>query len=288
MEKKYQFTLIVVALAAIGAVFLWPGMSVPNQPVAPNTLLTSDVHAEEAAGDKTSIGRSHSPLIQTAHQPTASSNAEEQSLVKRYQAWGARSLDDVRWLQQNGYPDPESADKYMRMTDGVLQSLAKQGDQLAAITLAVHQGGSTMDKQPITDLFAIAAQGSIFALETLGTVTANRPDHNLIAAQGYYEAARLRGNYNAPILSDESLTHQRLDPLQAGLSMQFSRILMDRLTAIRQQQGLGPLPYQPRPITVQQFQDSYNLYNLYNAEMLRIHGSGIQSPTSVGSNPPRR
>ena len=278
MEKKYQIALIVVVLAAIGAAFLSQGVLPVSSFGSHDAVIGPTSSSLRKAG--TAVDTSRRPATAPPHKPQAILAADEQALVDGYSNSDARSVEDVRWLQQHGYPDKVSELKYFRMSDQVLADLARRGDQIAAIKLAQRQAIASEAKQPIAELFGIAAKGSSYALEQLAFAYVQRPKPNMIIAQGYYEAARLMGNYAAPVI-DTYGNGARMSGLQVAASNMFGQAVIDRLNEMRRSQGLSSLPYQPRPGASQAFEI------LYNNPYLSQPSAPISVPTppAASSNP---
>lgn len=177
-----------------------------------------------------------------ASAPAAPMSAGELELVQRYAAWSAQTPEEARWLEQHGYPDEATAERYAQLSDDALAALAADGDPMARLQRAERAAYRGQDRQAIDDMFDVAADGSVYALERLALAQASGRQGDTGMAEAYLQAARLRGNYAAPVQLGAQST-----PEERAMSHAMAQAILDRMNQMRRQRGLPPLGNDPRP-----------------------------------------
>lgn len=174
--------------------------------------------------------------------PAIEMSAKDLETVRRYAAWSAQTPEEARWLEQHGYPDEATAERYAQLSDDALGALAANGDPMAKLQQAERAAYRSQDRQAIDDMFDVAADGSIYALERLALAQASGRQGDTGMAEAYLQAARLRGNYAAPVLLGAQST-----PEERAMSHAMAQAILDRMNQMRSQRGLPPLGNDPRP-----------------------------------------
>jgi hypothetical protein len=235
-RRSLVFSTACLVALALAAYFLLANSgrhmeSAPVSSVADGLSRPSNVAAAQTAGAGSSEG-APTPL-------SASSNAADIVFVARYEQWAAKSVDEAHWLQRHGYPDTETAARYSTLSDASLAALAAEGDQLARLLHAERRAHGNGGRPAIDEMFSVAADGSIYALERLALVQRTNESGMM---EAYLQAARLRGNYAAPVLLTSAPTAEDLAMRHA-----LAQAILDRLNQLRSQRGLAPFGVDPRP-----------------------------------------
>ncbi|KAA2284253.1 hypothetical protein [Arenimonas fontis] len=250
MSKK--LLLVVVGVAMLVASAFYIGRR--SEQNTPSWLTSAPEATPPLPATETGAYREDRSAEQKHHQAGERDEITPAALemVQRYDIWGARNVEEARWLAEQGYPDGETAERYSQLSDQALETLANEGDSLARLLRAERMAANGDFRNAVDDMYAIASDGSVYSLERLALLHGTGPHRDPLMSEAYLQAARLRGNYLAP---------QRLDvpadPMVASMTSAMAQAIIDRLNQMRQQRGLPPLPYSPRPGAARAFEEAY-------------------------------
>lgn len=151
---------------------------------------------------------------------------------------------DVEWLVRNAFPTQDE--------------MNEAGAGIASATEFDYSDGVTPREILRAELYAMqrpadakraeeflgraAADGSIYALESLGRVFSVGPLRNPVRSEAYYRASMLRGNWPAAMRLAPKLPRQ--DDIIAEL---MAHQVINNLNRMRASRGQPPLAYDARP-----------------------------------------
>ncbi|MDH5823564.1 hypothetical protein QFW77_11260 [Luteimonas sp. RD2P54] len=152
-----------------------------------------------------------------------------------------RTQAEVDWLNRNAFPSRETL-----VAAGEVEPDPRNLDVSKGIspTQIIHAENIALTQprfreQAMAYLNLAAVQGSIFALESLGSVYSNS---NPVRSEAYFRAAALRGDWKASLRM-----RARLSPEQDYLSELLSHQIASRINQDRIDRGLPPLSPDVRP-----------------------------------------
>lgn len=243
---------------SIGGVVLW-SVEVPRSEVEsvaevlPPRLSFGDQPSSAPQGEFISIVSADTPGGAVAKSAIAALYSgvprSRYGLTLEDDPFGARSLEEQRWLDRNGYPNAAEWKALNAASLYQLRDAANGGDPMAAVMVDFWDVFLSGSEDAVNSLLRRGAGGNLFALEMLAiALEGARVNNDPVFASAVRELVRLRGNHAFGMIPDGNLSTP-LDPLQRLEAGRRARELYQFLDRIRQAElGLPPAAPDPRPV----------------------------------------
>lgn len=237
--RPKTFGLFAVVILALGAGALYFASVKPSN--EPSGLRTSSAPADTL--DRGKAIKTPPPAI-GAKPATTDFAAAARALKMGDKLQNPKTQKELEWLLRNGYPSEEQrayANSIRGTVGGLNQATPATAESIIQATNLAMMSPNDREAA-LAHLRDAAADGSIYALQSLGAANSLGPSGNRTVAQAYYNAARARGEWNEVFRGDGELS-----PDQDALAELMGQQIILNLNRLRAQRGLPPLGFDPRP-----------------------------------------
>lgn len=240
MSKSGRTVAFLSAAVVVVAALSFCFRSEPNS--------TASLSAVGSRGSETSPDAAVSSLpLATAREKlavVADSAAASRALKMGDGLQTPKSPEQLAWLIRNGFPSEQQRE----YANSVRASLSQLDPNVPATAEKIIQAENLALTSPgereaaLAYLRDAAADGSIYALQSLGATSSIGPEANRTLAQAYYNAAQARGEWNEALRGGGGLSAE-----QQVVAAFMGQQILANLNRIRAQRNLPPLGFDIRP-----------------------------------------